>query len=88
MAMQLGGKYTFSEVQARRWDRFAQAAGLSSVAQTRKRIPGLFQRLPVVARGLQTSVDNEFAGNSVIEQIVQLIEQRAALTVRRLTDSG
>ena len=87
MAMQLGGKYTFSEVQVRHWDRFAQAAGLS-VAQARKRILGLCQRLPVVARRLQTSVDNEFAGNSVIEHIVQLIEQRAALTVRRLTDNA
>ncbi|WP_415878095.1 type II toxin-antitoxin system HipA family toxin [Methylomonas sp. TEB] len=82
MAMQLGGKYKFSEVQARHWDRFAQAAGLS-VAQTRKRILGLCQRLPAVARRLQTSADHEFAGNPVIEQIVQLIEQRAALTVRR-----
>ena len=44
--------------------------------------------LPVVARRLQTSADNEFAGNSVVEQIVQLIEQRAALTVRRLTDNA
>jgi serine/threonine-protein kinase HipA len=85
MAMQLGGKYTFSEVQARHWHRFAQAAGLS-VAQARKRILGLCQRLPVVARRLQTSADHEFAENPVVEHIVQLIEQRTALTVRRLTD--
>lgn len=87
MAMQLGGKYTFSEVQARHWDRFAQAAGLS-VAQTRKRILGLCQRLPVVARGLQTSADHEFAENPVVEHIVQLIEQRAVLTTKRLTDNA
>ncbi|ATG90497.1 type II toxin-antitoxin system HipA family toxin [Methylomonas koyamae] len=87
MAMQLGGKYKFSEVQARHWDRFAQSAGLS-VAQTRKRILGLCQRLPLVARTLQASADYEFTGNSVVEQIVQLIEQRAALTVRRLTDTA
>jgi serine/threonine-protein kinase HipA len=87
MAMQLGGKYKFSEVQARHWDRFAQAAGLS-VAQTHKRILGLCQRLPVVARSLQTSANHEFAGNSVVEHIVQLIEQRAALTARRLTDKA
>jgi len=80
MAMQLGGKYKFSEVQARHWDRFAQAAGLS-VAQTRKRVLGLL----IIVRRLQTSADNEFAGNSVIEQIVPLIEQRAALTIRWLT---
>ncbi|WGS88125.1 type II toxin-antitoxin system HipA family toxin [Methylomonas sp. UP202] len=85
MAMQLGGKYKFSEVQARHWDRFAQAAGLS-VAQTRKRILGLCQRLPLVARTLQASADHDFVGNPAVEQIVQLIEQRAALTVRRLND--
>ncbi len=87
MAMQLGGKYTFSEVQVRHWDRFAQAAGLS-VAQTRKRILGLCQRLPLVAHTLQASVVHEFAGNPVVGQIVELIEQRATLTVRRLTDNG
>ncbi|NOV29576.1 DUF4158 domain-containing protein [Methylomonas sp. ZR1] len=41
------------------------------------------RHVPVVARRLQTSADHEFAGNPVVEQIVQLIEQRAALTVRR-----
>ncbi|BBL58664.1 type II toxin-antitoxin system HipA family toxin [Methylomonas koyamae] len=87
MAMQLGGKYKFSEVQARHWDRFAQAAGLS-VAQTRKRILGLCQRLPLVARTLQASADHEFVGNPLVEQIVELIEQRAALTARRLTDKA
>ncbi|OAI13400.1 toxin HipA [Methylomonas koyamae] len=87
MAMQLGGKYKFSEVQARHWDRFAQAAGLS-LAQTRIRILGLCQRLPVVAHTLQASVDHEFAGNPVVEQIVQMIEQRSALTIRRLTGNA
>jgi serine/threonine-protein kinase HipA len=42
----------------------------------------------VVARSLQTSANHEFAGNSVVEHIVQLIEQRAALTARRLTDKA
>ena len=37
MAMKLGSKYTFSQVQARHWDQFAEEAGLSK-AQTRKRI--------------------------------------------------
>lgn len=87
MAMQLGGKYKFSEVEARHWDRFAQAVGLS-VAQTRKRILGLCQRLPVVARSLQSSANHQFVENPVVEHIVQLIEQRAALTVRRLTDNA
>jgi serine/threonine-protein kinase HipA len=37
---------------------------------------------------LQTSANHKFAENPVVEQIVQLIEQRAALTVRRLTDNA
>jgi len=39
MAMKLGSKYKFTEVQARHWDQFAQAVGLSP-AQTRKRVCG------------------------------------------------
>ena len=37
MATKLGSKYHFSEVQARHWDQFAEAAGLAK-AQTRKRV--------------------------------------------------
>jgi len=31
MAMKIGSKYKFSEVQARHWERFAEAAGLGKV---------------------------------------------------------
>lgn len=85
MAMELGSNYRFSEVQARHWDQFAEGAGLSR-AQTRKRILELARRLPLVARTLQSAPEREFAGNALIEQIVTLIEQRAALTIRRLTE--
>lgn len=85
MAMKLGGKYKFSEVQARHWDRFAQEAGLS-VAQTRKRILSVAKRLPSAARKLASAPDSGFAGHSLVGQIVNLIEQRAALTIRRLTE--
>ena len=43
MAMKLGSKYSFSEVQVRHWDRFAEAAGLSQ-AQTRKQVVRLSDR--------------------------------------------
>lgn len=82
MAMKLGSKYQFSEVQARHWDQFAEAAGLAK-AQTRKRVLELAKRLPVIARKLQAAP--EFAGRAIVERIVALIEQRAELTVRRLT---
>lgn len=85
MAMKIGSKYKFSEVQVRHWDQFAQGAGLAK-AQTRKRILELARRLPLAARQLQAAPGNGFAGNALIEEITTLIEQRAALTIRRLTE--
>ena len=87
MAMKLGGQYKFSAVQARHWDQFAQAAGLS-VAQARKRILELAKQLPLAARSLYSDSENGFAESGLVAQIVTLIEQRAALTISRLTDSG
>ena len=85
MAMKLGSKYKFSEVQARHWEQFAQEAGLS-LAQARKRVVELAKRLPLVARKLASEPGSEFAGHALVGQIVSLIEQRAALTIRRLTE--
>jgi serine/threonine-protein kinase HipA len=81
MAMKLGSKYRFTEVQARHWDQFAQAAGLSN-AQTKKRVLRMAQGLPVAARQLQALAP--FSGQSIVAKIVTLIEQRSALTVQRL----
>ncbi len=85
MAMKLGSKYKFTEVQARHWEQFAQAAALSK-AQTKKRVLRIAQALPGVARQLQASP--LFAGQTIVARIVALIEQRSALTVSRLTQSG
>lgn len=84
MAMKLGSKYKFSEVQARHWDQFAQEAGLS-VAQARKRILELAKQLPLTARKLQSVPDSGFSGHLLVERIIALIEQRATLTILRLT---
>ncbi len=84
MAMKLGSKYKFSEVEMRHWEQFASAAGLSG-AQTRKRILELAHQLPVAAQKLRNSPDHNFSQNQVIEQIVSLIEQRSELTIRRLS---
>lgn len=81
MAMRLGSKYKFTEVQARHWEQFAQAAGLSK-AQTKKRVLRMAQDLPGVARRLQAS--SPFAGQTIVAKIIALIEQRSALTTRRL----
>ena len=85
MAMKIGSKYKFSEVQARHWDQFAEAAGLAK-AQAKRRILALAKSLPASARKLQSEPGHNFAGNGVVERINALIEQRCALTIRRLTD--
>jgi len=85
MAMKIGSKYRFSELQARHWDAFAQAAALSQ-AQTRKRVAGLAKALPSAARKLQSDAERGFKHQGVVEQIVALIEQRCALTVQRLAE--
>lgn len=85
MAMKLGSKYRFAEVQARHWDQFATAAGLSK-AQTKKRVLRMAQALPAAARQLQASPP--FADQPIIARIVTLIERRSALTMRRLHQAG
>ena len=85
MAMKIGTKYKFSEVQARHWDQFAEGVGLAK-AQAKRRILELAKSLPATARKLQSDPGYTFADNAVVEQINVLIEQRCALTIRRLTD--
>lgn len=87
MAMKIGSKYKFSEVQARHWDQFAEGAGLAK-AQARRRILELARSLPSTARKLQTDPGPGFAGHALVEQIITLIELRCALTIRRFTDPG
>lgn len=84
MAMKIGSKYKFSEVQARHWEQFAQSAGLGK-ASARKRILELAKALPGAARSVQQATHTPYVGNAVVERIVVLIEQRCALTVQRLS---
>jgi len=81
MAMKLGGKYKFTEVQAKHWDQFALEAMLSK-AQTKKRVLRMAQALPVAARQLQATP--LFSEQSIVAKIVALIEQRSALTAQRI----
>lgn len=85
MAMKIGSKYKFSEVQPRHWDQFAEGAGLAK-AQAKKRILTLAKSLPATARKLQSNPETAFVGHALVEQIITLIEQRCALTIRRLTN--
>ena len=85
MAMKLGSKYKFTQVEARHWEQFAEAAGLSK-AQTKRRVLRIAEDLPSVARQLKASPT--FQGQPMSAQIVALIEQRSALTMRRLLEGG
>ncbi len=87
MAMKIGSKYPFSEVQSRHWDQFAEGAGFTK-AQAKRRILELAKSLPPTARKLQSDSGHGYAGNEVVERIIALIEQRCALTIRRLTESA
>ena len=86
MAMKIGSKYRFTEVQARHWKKFAADAGLSP-AQVRKRILVIAKRLPDLARKTLAAFEAEGNGHAILAQILALIEQRCALTIRRLTES-
>jgi len=85
MAMKIGSKYKFSEIQARHWEQFAEGVGFTK-AQAKRRILELAKLLPAAARKLQSDPGQSFGVNAVVEQINALIEQRCALTIRRLTD--
>jgi serine/threonine-protein kinase HipA len=87
MAMKIGSKYRFSEVQARHWEQFAQAAGLSP-AQARRRILELASQLPAHAKALHARFSADGLGDAVLQGIVELIEKRCELTVRRLGGIG
>ncbi len=84
MAMKIGSKYKFADVQARHWEQFAIAAALSP-AQVKKRILDIARRLPALARATQATMDVEGIGHAILGRIVMLIEQRCALTISRLT---
>ena len=82
MAMKLGSKYRFSEVQSRHWEKFAEAAGLSW-AQTRKRVTRMAAQLPSMARRLQA--EDAYRDAALIGDIANLIEQRCDLILSRFT---
>lgn len=85
MAMKLGSKTRFSEVQMRHWERFAQEAGLSW-AQARKRVVGMAEQLPAAARSLQRGP--AYRDQPLINRIVKVVDQRCALTLKMLSTAS
>jgi serine/threonine-protein kinase HipA len=84
MAMKIGSKYKFSEVQSRHWEQFATEAVLSP-AQVKKRMMDIAKRLPDLARTTQAVFQSQGNIHPIIDPIITLIDQRCALTIRRLT---
>ena len=86
MAMKIGSKYKFTEVHIQHWEQFVESVGFTK-AQAKRRIVEIAKSLPTAARKLQADANQGFSENTVVAQIVTLIEQRCALTVQRLAES-
>ena len=86
MAMKVGGKYKFTEIMDRHWDRFADDCGLSK-SNARKRIKELAKALPEAARTLAAG-NTLFSHSDVVDKIIGVVEHRAALTLDRLPSNA
>ena len=84
MAMKVGSNYKFSELHRRHWEQFAEAAGLSK-AQAKKRVLQITKKLS--AKAHQVRASEGFCRRPIIDKIVKLIDERAALTHKRLAGS-
>ena len=87
MAMKIGSKYKFTEVQKQNWEQFAQAAGLSPV-QIKKRILTLARLLPSEAVSLRHELTTQDLNHDILSEIVGIIERRCQLTYKRLEAKG
>ena len=87
MAMKIGSKYKFTEVQKQHWEQFAQAAGLSPV-QVKKRILTLASLLPSEAASLRHELTTQDLNHDILSEIVGIIERRCQLTCKRLEAKG
>ena len=87
MAMKIGSKYKFTEVQKQHWEQFAQAAGLSLV-QVKKRILTLASLLPSEAVSLRHELTTQDLNHDILSEIVGIIERRCQLTYKRLEAKG
>ena len=87
MAMKIGSKYKFTEVQKQHWEQFAQAAGLSPV-QVKITILTLASLLPSEAVSLRHELTTQDLNHDILSEIVGIIERRCQLTCKRLEAKG
>jgi serine/threonine-protein kinase HipA len=83
MAMKIGSQYRFAQVHTRHWEQFATSAGLSP-AQVKRRLREMATSLPAMAHAMQARFQTDGNQHPVLGQIVALIEERCATTLRRL----
>lgn len=81
-AMKIGGKYEFEDIFPRHWTTFAREAQLGE-AISRKRLLNLAGKMHEEAEKLLLSYKNRYGTSSILEKIVQLIEKRSALLIKR-----
>lgn len=85
MAMKIGSQYTFKGVMPRHWEQLASSNGLA-VPQVLKRLSTLATQLPKTADKMYTqSSEFDFQKHSVAQRIVELINSRCTMTLRRLS---
>jgi len=87
MAMKIGSQYRWAHLYTRHWAQFASEAGLSP-AQVKKALKRAAERLPEMARQTQARLAEQGHTHPVIAQILALIDDRCATTLRRLTMSA
>lgn len=76
MAMKIGSKYRFDQVERRHWKDMARDAGLAP-SQVVREVSEMAQRLRTAARACWTE-EPELSGSALVGRIVESIEQRAA----------
>ncbi|MBS7349896.1 MAG: type II toxin-antitoxin system HipA family toxin [Comamonas sp.] len=86
MAMKIGSRYKFTELQARHWQALAQECQLAP-AQVRQRVLALARLLPESANELKTAFAADGHKHPVLQSICEHIEQRCALAQKRLSPS-
>lgn len=84
MAMKIASQYSFNRVMPRHWEQLASSNGLA-IPQVLKRLHALATQLPLAARKLHTQAhDVDYQQHPVVERIVELIDSRCAMTLKRL----
>ncbi len=83
--MKIGSKYKFSELQARHWLQFSEGVGLAR-AQAKRRILELAKIAATHCAQAPIQSGTGLCWQWVVERILALIEQRCALTIRRLSE--